>query len=240
MSETVAAAAPAPTAPGSSPSPTVDGAPAAQVAAPDVGAPAAGSAEPAPAPAPSALDQTLLDAPPAAEPEKPAEPPAAIDPASYELKLPEGMLRDDPMIAAFLESAAGARLEGSAVQAVIDSVGPKIAEHLAAPYKAWAEMNATWQAEIKADPIVGGANLNASVTAINGAIDRFGTPELKDALRTTGAANNPHVFRFLHKLASAYAEATPVSTGDSGHVAPPPGRGLASMYPSARQANGAA
>jgi hypothetical protein len=238
MSETVAAAAPASPV---SATPVADAAPAAPVAAPDVGAPADGSADPAPAPAPSPLEQTLLDAP-AAEPEKPAEPPAPVDPASYEIKLPEGMTREDPMIASFLESAAGRRLDGETVQAVIDSVAPKIAEQLTAPYKAWSELNATWQAEIKADPVVGGANLPASVAAINGAIDRFGTPELKDALRTTGAANNPHVFRFLHKLASAYAEATPVTAGNSGHVAPPPGRAaLDRMYPSsARQANGAA
>lgn len=211
----------APVAPVASPAETTAAAPAAD---PGVEAPADGSAGPiSPAPAPSALEQTLLDAPAAeSEPAKPAEPAAPIDPASYEVKLPEGMTREDPMIASFLESAAGAKLDGAAVQTVIDAMAPKIAEHLAAPYQAWAELNNTWQAEIKADPVLGGTNLPASVAAINGAIDRFGTPELKDALRSTGAANNPHVFRFLHKLASAYAEASPVVAGNSGATTPPP------------------
>ena len=199
----------APVAPVASPAETTAAAPAAVAAG--VEASADGSAGPiSPTPAPSALEQTLLDAPPAeAAAEKPAEPAAPIDPASYEIKLPEGMTREDPMIASFLESAAGARLEGAAVQTVIDTMAPKIAEQLAAPYKAWAELNNTWQAEIKADPV------------LDGAIDRFGTPELKEALRSTGAANNPHVFRFLHKLASAYAEASPVVAGNSGATTPP-------------------
>lgn len=212
----------APVAPVASTAETTAAAPPAAVAT-GVEASADGSAGPiSPTPAPSALEQTLLDAPPAeTPPETPAEPAAPIDPASYEIKLPEGMTREDPMIASFLESAAGAKLDGAAVQTVIDTMAPKIAEHLAAPYRAWAELNNTWQAEIKADPVLGGTNLPASVAAINGAIDRFGTSELKDALRSTGAANNPHVFRFLHKLASAYAEASPVVAGNSGATTPP-------------------
>ena len=73
-----------------------------------------------------------------------------------------------------------------------------------------------------------------NVTKINGLIDRFGTPELKDALRMTGAANNPHIFKFLAKFASAYSEASPVAAGDSGHATSPAiAAGLSRMYPSA-------
>jgi hypothetical protein len=235
MSESNTAAAPATPAPVPT---TGEGGAAAPVPTQDVGATATGSAEPAPSPSP--LEQSILDLPTAdAEAPKEAAPAEPIDPASYEVKLPEGMTREDPMVSNFLASAAELGLKGDAVQTVLDKMAPLVAEQLAAPMKAWTDLNNAWQAEIKADPEVGGTKLTASVATITSVIDRFGTPELKDALRMTGAVNNPHIFRFLHKLSAAYTEATPVAAGNSGFVAPP-GRALAAMYPSARQEAGAA
>jgi len=198
-----------------------------------VAAPADGSAEPAA----GAADGTILDTPKEAAP---AEPAAAIDPASYEITLPDGMAREDPMIAAFLESAAGARLDGASVQAVLDKVAPMVAEQLAAPHKAWASLNTEWQEQVRADPEIGGANLSGVIERVNATIERFGNPALKEAMRLTGAANNPEILRYLNKLSAAYTEATPVvSPGSQGPVTPPPGRTLAAMYPSARASSGA-
>lgn len=199
-------------------------------------APAADSAESA-AGATDPLKQTLLDEPVKEAP--PAEPPPAIDPASYEVKLPDGMAREDPMIAAFLESAAGVRLDGAAVQAVLDKMAPLVAEQLAAPQQAWKTLNTEWQAAIKADPDYTGDKLPAAVGRISAMLDKFGTVETKEAMRLTGAANNPHIFKLLDKLSAAYAEATPVVSPGNGSVAPPPGQRLAAMYPSARAPAGA-
>jgi hypothetical protein len=237
MSGTAPAVAPAEPA-----APAADPAPAAQGAAPAVGAPADGSAEPSPAPAPSPFDKTILDTdPPAPAEAAPAEPPAPIDPASYEVQLPEGMTREDPMVSAFLEAAAGQRLEGAAVQSVLDKMAPLVAEQLAAPMKAWSDLNTEWQAQIKADPDYAGDKLSAAASRIVSAMDRFGSPELKAAMSMTGAANNPAIFKFLDKVTAAYAEATPVAAGSSSFSAPPAvQQALNRMYPSAAQPNGAA
>ena len=226
------AAAPAPVDPAAT---LLDAAVApAAVTSDGVAAPADGSAEPAA----GAADGTILDTP--KEPVAPAEPAAAIDPASYEVKLPDGMAREDPMISAFLESAAGARLDGASVQAVLDKVAPMVAEQLAAPQKAWAALNTEWQEQVRADPEIGGANLSGVIERVNATIERFGNPALKEAMRLTGAANNPEILRYLNKLSAAYTEATPVvSPGSQGPVTPPPGRTLAAMYPSARASSGA-
>jgi hypothetical protein len=206
-------------------------APAAGVVAEGSAAPADGSAEP------EAGAATILDAPKEAAP---AEPAAPVDPASYEIKLPDGMAREDPMISAFLESAAGARLDGAAVQAVLDKVAPMVAEQLAAPQRAWASLNTEWQEQVRADPEIGGANLSGVIERVNATIERFGNPALKEAMRLTGAANNPEILRYLNKLSAAYTEATPVvSPGSQGPVTLPPGRALAAMYPSATAPSGA-
>lgn len=237
MSET-AASAPASDSPATGPV----GTPVAPAAPSGVEATVVETAVPAAvAPPINPLEQTLLDAP--AEPEKtaePAKPAAPIDPASYEVKLPDGITREDPMVSTFLASAAELGLQGAAVQTVLDKMAPLVAEQLAAPMKAWQELNTAWQAEIRADTVLGGTKLPAAVATINSALDRFGTPELKSAMAATGAANNPHIFRFLHTLASAYVEATPVAAGNSGHIAPTQARALSMMYPSASQPNGAA
>lgn len=180
---------------------------------------------------------SLLDKPAeeakAPEAEKPAEEPKAIDPASYEVKLPEGITREDPLVAAFLEGAAGAKLDGAAVQAVLDKTAPLVAEAMQAPYKAWNDLNTAWKDQFRADPELGGANFDNTLGVINGALDRFGTPELKEALRLTGAANNPHILRYLHALSLPYAEGRPVGASPGATSGDPGQRALASMYPSA-------
>lgn len=234
MSGTTSASAPVAPAP-TAPSSAADAPVAAPVATPGVGAPADGSAEPPPAPAPSPFDQTVLDAAPPAEP-APVEPPPPIDPAAYEVTLPEGMAREDPMVGAFLEAAAGQRLEGPAVQAMLDKLAPMVADSINAPMKAWTELNTEWQAAIKADPDYAGDKLPPVAARIVSVMERFGSPELKAAMVMTGAVNNPHVFKFLDKLTQAYAEATPVATGSSSFAAPPAVQAaLGRMYPSAQQ-----
>lgn len=232
---------------GAAPAAEVAAAPVA--AAPAVSAPVAGVVEttgdgtavPSPSPAPSAVEQTIIDKPAEAAPaeaEKAPEPAAPVDPASYEVTLPEGMTREDPLVAAFLEGAAGASLDGKAVQAVLDKTAPLVAAALAAPHKAWEQLNSDWQAAIKADPDVGGAKLPAAVESVTNLLDRHGSAELKEALKVTGAVNNPAVFKFLHKMAAAYAESGSVAAGASAPVPNTPSA-AALMYPSARP-NGAA
>ena len=231
--EPVGAASPAPAAPAAMPA----------IPAPDQGVEAApeGSAEPKAPPADPAniLDPPAGEAEKAAEPEKPAEPDKPIDPASYEVKLPEGITREDPLVAAFLEGAAGAKLDAKAVQAVLDTAGPKVVEAMAAPYKAWETLNNEWMAAIKADPDVGGANTAPAVDRVTAFLTQHGSPEVLQALKTTGAINNPAVFKLMNKIATAYQEGSATPGGNS---TPVPSRATAAqlMYPSAAQPNGVA
>ena len=222
---------------------TASVAPAAIAPVTDTGVGAA-PAESADSPAPPADPATILD-PPAdapkadAEPAEPAEPEKPIDPASYEVKLPEGMTREDPLVALFLEGAAGERLEGKTVQSMLDKIAPKVAEALAAPHKAWAELNNAWMAAIKADPEIGGANLAPAVNRVTAFFERHGSPEVLQDLKTTGAINSPAVFKLWNKIATAYEEGGATPSGNSTPL--PTGPSVAQrMYPSSARANGAA
>lgn len=136
-----------------------------------------------------------------------------LTPEDYKIKLPEGIPGDDALLKAFLEGAAKGGMDEKSVQAVIDSLGPKLAEQLAAPQKAWIEQNKAWSAAAKADAEFGGAKFDATLANFNKALDLVapageGTArtEFLDALFTTGAGNHPAIIRVINRMAQRLAE----------------------------------
>ena len=164
--------------------------------------------------------------------------PEPMKPEDYKLELPEGITADDPLLTAFLEGAAKGGMDNESVQAVVSSLGPKLAEQLAAPMKAWTSLNEQWQAEVKADPVIGGANLPATIKTVADAISLVSTPEeaqaAREALTMTGAGNNPAIVRLMHRMASRLVEKGAVQ-GNS----PAESRSAAAvLYPSHSAAKG--
>lgn len=214
-------------------------------------APAAADADPAPPQA--ALKDTLLSAePPKTEGEATVDPakkegagegektpaPEPMKPEDYTLELPEGIAADDPLLTAFLEGAAKGGMDNESVQAVVASLGPKLAEQMQAPIKAWTSLNEQWQAEVKADPVIGGANLPATIQTVTDAINLVSTPDearsVREALTMTGAGNHPAVVRLMHRLASRLTEQRPVQGKSPAEVKSP----AAVLYPTHNAAKG--
>lgn len=192
-------------------------APAAAAAAPTPAQPPA-QAKPAAAAQPPSSPSLLTDAPPAADSPKPDAAPDGrpSEPIKYaDFKLPEGVGADDPILVAFTESAAAQRLPQEQAQAMIDALGPKVAELLAAPQQEWQRLNNDWQQAVKADPEIGGANFDAMRATVAKVLDdpAFADPGLRQALDMTGAGNNPAVIRTLYRLAKAVTEGGPVRPG---------------------------
>jgi len=221
---------------------------------PDVVETAPADAAPATEPAGDQGGTSLLtEAPPAETPAdaKPEAAPEPIDPASYEVKLPEGLDRDDDLLTSFLEGAAKGGMDNESVQAVLDSLAPKLAERLAGPSKAWADLNGEWQKEVRGMPDIGGDKLPGTVSAISRAFDQVCTgytradgtevsakqeqADLKAALDLTGAGNNPAIVRAMHRFAVRLME--PGADGRPGAVTgsavPNQPSTAARMYPSA-------
>jgi hypothetical protein len=181
--------------------------------------------------APEQPGNLLADAkPPEAEapPESaPAEPDAPI---SYDFKLPEGVAKDDPLLAAYTEAAAEAKLPADVAQAVLERLSPKLTEALQAPYRLWSETQTKWQEEVKADPEIGGSRLQPTLAGIARMLDdpRYCDPGLRAALSATGAGNNPAVIRSFAKLAKAVTEGGMVPAGKPAAEAKPT---AAVLYP---------
>ena len=133
-----------------------------------------------------------------------------------DFKLPEGVKVDDEVMGQFKTLAAEAKVSQETAQKFMDLHSAAIAKAAAAPFDAWRSTQSAWQAEIKADPDIGGKNLNQSQATIAKLIDSLGKNEaqaFRQALNFTGAGNNPAIVKALVKIGQTFTEGGPVNGG---------------------------
>ena len=188
----------------------------------------AAAAPPDSAPKPDAAKEGTADAakPAEAKTAAPGETPPA--PVNYEFTYPEGVKPEDlnsERMSAYTGLLGESKIAPEVGQklldlhlAEIDQFGQRLAQR---QWDIFNETQKTWRDEVMADPVLGGDNHGQSIKTIMSLVEQYGgnaqeRQGLLDAFRITGAANNPHVLRFMHRAARALAvEATP-------HAAPPP------------------
>lgn len=186
----------------------------------DASAPAANA--PAPAAEGSVLTPVATDAPPAADTKTPEqaqqEADAAKDKAEADAKLtgapeayqdftlPDGMALDAEVLGEFKDFAKELNLPQEKAQKIVD-FQTKLATKQAEEYQAAVTKQAQdWAAEVRNDPVLGGANYEKSVESAIKVIQSFGDPALTELLRSTGLGNNPALFKFCHRISSAISE----------------------------------
>lgn len=205
-------AAPAPT-PAAAPVPQAAAPSAAPALTPDASPAAAAASSPAPEVAPNLVADAKPE--PEAKPAEEAKPeakPGEKAPLFPDLKLPEGMKADDPMLGQFKLDAADAGLSPEQAQKLMDKYGGKlipvteVQKAFDAQAQLWKDTQQQWVDKVKADPEIGGANLQPNLASIAKLIDRFGGKEsadLRKAFGLTGAGNNPEIVRFLSRLSKS-------------------------------------
>ena len=174
------------------------------------------------APAP----QDGAPAPAGEKTEAPGERPSA--PVKYEFIYPDGFDRgqvNDERMSAYTGVLGEAKVAPEVGQKLLDmhlAEQTRVAEAIAQrQWDVFQETQTRWKNEVMADPELGGGNHPAAISTIMSLVDQYGgnaaeRAGLLDAFRITGAANNPHVLRFMHRAAQALSrEAVPVA-------APPP------------------
>ncbi len=187
----------------------------------------------APAAAEPAKEPTLLEPliggkDPAAEPAKPAETPIDSSPA-YDLKLPEGIDVDPPMMAKATDIFAKGKVTPAVAQELVSLYGEQLQTAAKAmrvqQVETWNDTIRGWQKEIMADPVIGGDKFPAAKKAVEDGLKTFfgvtqttppDAPEAQQhaafiaALGIGGAGSNPAIFRFIHKVAVPRSEGGPV------------------------------
>jgi len=158
--------------------------------------------------------------PPKEEPPKeepPKEEPKPKAPEEYaEFAIPEGTTLDEQTATEFKGLAKELDLTQEEAQKLLDFGGGKLRAQLEAPYKVWNEMQAKWQAEVKADPEIGGTKYDESVKTAalvfqpgeSNPFVKTAAEEtaLRQALLTTGAGNNPAMVKLFVKIGTLLKE----------------------------------
>tara|TARA_R110000824_G_scaffold69297_4_gene178638 strand:- start:9099 stop:9749 length:651 start_codon:yes stop_codon:yes gene_type:complete len=147
-------------------------------------------------------------------------------PDAYEaFTLPEGFALNEEFSARFAEAAKGMNLTQDQAQSLVDlqaelssTAGTELSE-------GWTTLKAEWQAEAKSDKEYGGKDFDASIGSAKLALQKYGTPELNEAIELTGMGNHPEFIRLLVKVGSTLKEDTlmveggqPVAPQDRGKV----------------------
>lgn len=160
-------------------------------------APAAPAAAPAPEPKP-AEGQPAAPAAPAAPAPKPAE-----VPEKYEFKAPEGMTLDKPTVEKFSVLAKELKLPQDAAQKLVDLQMNFAKEQGEALRTSYAQTVESWKQEtVKAL----GAGYEQELGFAAKAINKFGTPELKQLLNETGLGNHKELAMLLIKVGKTVGE----------------------------------
>ena len=133
-----------------------------------------------------------------------------------EIKFADGTQVQPDMAAAFTDVVNKYGIPRDAVAALIDLQQKATLANSEAGSRDWAKMQADWTEAVMKDPEIGGQKWPEVQTKIGSLMDRFGSPELRQAFDLTGAGNNPHVVRFMSKVAEHLTEPGFISSGKGG------------------------
>lgn len=167
-----------------------------------------------PAPAPEAKESTTAEPAKAGPGEAETKEAPAAEPSSQaaELKLPEGIEVDKQ----FLEKAQAAWKEvGMPVEHQQKTLDMYV-EYISAQTKAFEEMQAKqradWREQIKADPELGGAKLEATLATVAKARDKFFGEDAVKLMELTGLGDHPAFVRALYQIGARVSEDTIAGT----------------------------
>jgi hypothetical protein len=157
--------------------------------------------------------------------DKPKADPLDTVPADgkYTLTLPDDLQVDEELLGALSPAMKEAGITGKQA----NTLAAAFAAQKKAEFENFGKMVTDWAKTAQADPEIGGANWDTSVSHAQKVINQFGSPALKDYLNQTGAGNHPEVIRLMAKVGAVISEDNPTATSQ-GKVARDT---VATLYP---------
>lgn len=93
------------------------------------------------------------------------------------------------------------------------------------------EISTSWKNAVLQDKELGGANLPTTKLNLGRAMERFGSPELKQFLNESRLGNHPSMVRFINNVGKAVGEDRFVGNGSSASVRKDPNADAQRWYP---------
>ena len=138
-------------------------------------------------------------------------------PEKYELKAPEGEEFDSSFLKTYEETARELNMTNEAAQKMIDKLSPVLQQQTVERIEA---IRSEWAEASKSDREFGGAKLNENLAVAKTALDKFGTPELKQLINDSGIGNHPELIRFFYRAGKAITPDDFVGGHQEGKAAP--------------------
>lgn len=124
------------------------------------------------------------------------------DSPAYEYKVPEGYTPDDELKSEFEAYAK----EKGFTQEDVDKHMEFAERMISKQYEDHQSQVEEWAKQVRADKELGGDKLKETLEVARRAIDKYGSPELKSLLDTTGLGNHPEVVKFVHAIGKEISE----------------------------------
>lgn len=131
-------------------------------------------------------------------------------PEAYaDFTVPKDMEIDKPLLEAARPVLKELGLSQAKAQKLVDMFAATQQAEIKALNDSFTNEMTQWQTQAKADKEFGGDTFDANLGTAKGAIDKFGTPELKKLLNETGLGNHPEIVRFAFRIGKLIAEDNP-------------------------------
>lgn len=138
----------------------------------------------------------------------------------YNLTMPEGVKVDQELLDALGPKFAAKNLTTREAQELADEFTKIQQDRAVKQAEGWANTITKWADDAKADKDIGGDNWDATVAASTRAVNKLGTPALKEYLNASGGGNHPELIRFMSKVGAMIREDNPASGGAGGSSKP--------------------
>lgn len=129
-------------------------------------------------------------------------------PEKYELKVPEGYEQAD--VEKFSEAAKQLGLTNDQAQTLLEQQAQQKADFTEAAQNQFKAMTEQWVEDAKKDAEYGGENFERALQYAESALDKFATPEFKQALNESGYGSHPEMVRIFYRVGKSLSEDKPV------------------------------
>tara|TARA_R110000772_G_scaffold259567_1_gene377222 strand:+ start:70 stop:774 length:705 start_codon:yes stop_codon:yes gene_type:complete len=126
--------------------------------------------------------------------------------------MPEGVELDSALLTEAAPLFKELGLTQDQAQKLVDFQAKQAQASSESNVDAFNQLMNDWQEQSKNDKEFGGDKFEENVGVARSAIDKFGTPELKQLLEEHGVGNHPEVIRFMVKVGKLTAEDVPGGT----------------------------
>lgn len=148
-----------------------------------------------------------------------------------EFKMPEGVQLDDALMTDALPLFKEMGLTQEAAQKLVDFQASRLQADAQKQVDAFTQLKTDWHEQSVNDKEFGGDAFAENVKLAQSAVNKFGTPELKELMEDYGVGNHPEMLRFMVKVGKLTQEDVPGNNAAASQAKPDI---VSTMYPNDR------